>query len=166
MKAQKGTYKKSVFLCLFILGIIVFWSFQVSAIELNEGQKEVWKTVEASWNFFLKGDFKGFNALALERAFRWNPEGWHPNPKKFWYGNLSERRAFNKPVSYELKPVAIEIVGDTATVYYYYKWKGEQRPDASTGRTLSALIKQNGNWKLFGSMDCSCDMLPDCLEGF
>ena len=46
MKAQKGTYKTSVFLCLFIIGFIVFWSFQVPAIELNVEQKEVWKTVE------------------------------------------------------------------------------------------------------------------------
>ena len=78
MKSWKGAYKKTVFISLFTFGIIIFWGFQVSALELNEAQKEVWKTVEASWDFIVKGDFKALSALGLERSIMWFSDGLHP----------------------------------------------------------------------------------------
>lgn len=163
MKAKKRIFMSTLFSSLLICGFIVFWSFQASAIELNEAQREVWKTVEASWDFFIKGDFDALDALALERSLKWWTRLQHPFRKEFSHGNYSFWLSFYKPVSYELKPVAINIVEDVATVFYYYKWKGEKKPDMFSNRVFSTWIKQNGNWKFFGSMTSSCDMIPDCL---
>jgi len=72
----------------------------------------------------------------------------------------------NKPVSYELKPTAIKIIGDTAIVLYQYKWKGEKKSDYLKNREFSTYIKQDGKWRLFGSMTSSCDIIPDCPAEF
>ena len=45
---KQGTYlvARVLFYLLFSI-VIVFWGFQVSAIEWTEAQKEMWKTMEA-----------------------------------------------------------------------------------------------------------------------
>jgi ketosteroid isomerase-like protein len=163
MKTQKRIYRSTVYTSLFICGLIIFWGFQVSAIEWTDAQKKVWKTVEASWEFISKGDVEALVADAGESSFMWWPD--HPDP----FGGGSAMKAqynswfgWNKPVSYEISPVAVNIVGDVSTVFYYYKYKGDKLPDTISGRILSTWIKQDGKWKFVGSMSCYCDKTPFC----
>jgi ketosteroid isomerase-like protein len=162
MKKQgRNLFAKALFSLLFS-GVIVFWGFQVSAEDWNEAQKEVWKSVEAGWDLFVKGDIDAIAAIAAEGYLEWWPND--PSPFGNDYMKAKYKRWFdgNKPVSYELKPVALNIIGDVANVFYFYKWNGDKMPATISGRQYSTWIKQDNKWKFMGSMGCSCDRRPYC----
>jgi len=162
MKKKGTNLFAKVFTSLFFSGVILFLGFQASAEEWNDAQKAVWKSVEAGWELFVKGDIYAIAAIAVEGYSEW----WPNDPKPFGdnYMKPKYKRWFegNKPVSFELKPVAINIIGDTANVFYFYKWNGDKMPATTKGRQYSTWIKQNNKWKFMGSMGCSCDRQPYC----
>ena len=163
MKKQGTNLVAKVSISLLLCGIIVFWGFQVSAEEWTDAQKEVWKSIEGGWELMLKGDLEALEAGSAEESFIW----WPPHPKPFGKGSMKIRYnawfSWNKPVSYELKPVAIGIIGDVSTVFYHYKWTGDKKPDIVRGRIFATYIKQDAKWKFVGSMGCSCDKTPYCF---
>ena len=163
MKTQKRVNRTAVFVSLLFCGIVVFWGIRVSAEEWTDAQKEVWKSVEAGWELILKGDIDTLEANSTEGVLIW----WPPHPKPFGKGSMKIRYNawfnYNKPVSYELKPVAIEIIGGVSTVFYHYKWTGDKMPDIVSGRIFATFIKQDAKWEFVGSMSCSCDTTPYCF---
>jgi uncharacterized Rmd1/YagE family protein len=56
MKTQGTSLLARISVFLFICGLIVFWGFQVSGEEWTAEQKEIWKTLESSWETFKLGD--------------------------------------------------------------------------------------------------------------
>jgi ketosteroid isomerase-like protein len=162
MKKKGTNLFAKVFTSLFFSGVFLFWVVQVSAEEWNIEQKEVWKSVEAGWELFVKGDIDAIAAIAAEGYLEWWPND--PSPFGNDYMNAKYKRWFdgNKPVSYELKPVALNIIGDVANVFYFYKWNGDKMPATISGRQYSTWIKQDNKWKFMGSMGCSCDRRPYC----
>ncbi len=123
-KHRTKLFAKTLFSLLFS-GVIVFCGFQVSAEEWNEEQKEVWKSVEAGWKLFVKGDIDAIAAIAVEGYLEWWPNDPNPFGKNYMKGKYKRWFDGNKPVSYELKPVALNIIGDVANVFYFYKWNGD-----------------------------------------
>jgi len=162
MKKKGTNLFAKVFTSLFFSGVFLFWVVQVSAEEWNIEQKEVWKSVEAGWELFVKGDIDAIAAIAAEGYLEWWPND--PSPFGNDYMKAKYKRWFdgNKPVSYELKPVALNIIGDVANVFYFYKWNGDKMPATISGRQYSTWIKQDNKWKFMGSMGCSCDRQPYC----
>lgn len=73
---------------------------------------------------------------------------------KEWLSGLS------KPVSYELKPLSIHIIGDVANVFYVYKWHKEVVPGFHHGRAMDTYLMQDNMWMLIGGMDALCTKLP------
>jgi len=65
--------------------------------------------------------------------------------------------SWKQPVSFELNPLAINIVGNIATVFFYFKWEGKSPSEPYRGRNFQVYIKQDGKWKLLGSMSCPCE---------
>ena len=162
MKKKGTNLFAKVFTSLFFSGVFLFWVVQVSAEEWNIEQKEVWKSVEAGWELFVKGDIEAIAAIAAEGYLEWWPNDPNPFGKNYMKGKYKRWFDGNKPVSYELKPVALNIIGDVANVFYFYKWNGDKMPAAISGRQYSTWIKQDNKWKFMGSMGCSCDRQPYC----
>ena len=164
MKTQKRVNRTAVFISLLLCGITVFWGVQASAEEWTEAQKEVWKAVKAGWETILKADLEALGAGFDEGVLIW----WPSQPEPFGKDTMKIRYnswfGWNKPVSYEIEPIAIGIIGDVSTVFYFYKWTGDKQPDTVVrGRQFETYIKQNGKWKFAGAMGCSCDTTPLCF---
>ena len=67
---------------------------------------------------------------------------------------------YDKPISYELKPLNINIVDNVAIAFYLSKWKGNILSGKS--RSVVIYIKQDNKWKFMGAMGCDCEKLPVC----
>ena len=160
MKTQGTSLLARISVFLFICGLIVFWGFQVSGEEWTAEQKEIWKTLESSWETFKLGDVEALMAFYHEGNLEWWSSRTHPygtDELKLRYKDWFD---YDKPVSIELKPIHIRIFGDFAIVFYQVKWKGKVYSDNS--RRLCAYIKENNKWKKIGSMSCSCEEPSKC----
>ena len=153
MKTQKRIYRSTVFISLFLCGIIAFSSSQTNAKEWTEAQKEMWKSVEAMWENFKQGDEKAVMAIHHDDCVNWWATRRLPADK------YQIRLAFrtwltgpDKPVSYELEPLSIHIFGDIANVYYIRTWGTKKVPKYNHGRLMQTYLKQDNKWMLIGSM--------------
>ena len=158
MKPQKRACRTVVFISLILCGIIVFGGGQVSADEWTSAQKEVWKAIENIWEGLKQGkmDFTTF----VEGSLEWNSDQMEPLGGDKLKRNYEDWFAYDKPVSYELKPLQILIYGNVAIVFYKLKWKGKKMRESS--RQMETWFKQDNKWKFLGLMGCSCKRAPKC----
>ena len=155
MKTQKRAYRKVVFISLILCGIIVFWGEQVFAGEWTNTQKEVWKEIETVWEGFKLGKLPDD-----EGSLEWWSDQLEPYGGDKLKRNYERWFAYDKPVSYELKPLQILIYGNVANVFYVSKWKGKKIGDS--GRHMETFVKQDNKWKFLGAMGCSCEIAIKC----
>ncbi len=158
MKTQKRAYRTVVFISLILCGIIVFWGEQVFAGEWTNTQKEVWKAIENIWEGLKLG--KMDVAAYVEGSLEWSSDQMEPYGGDKLKSNYESWFAYDKPVSYELKPLQILIYGNVANVFYVSKWKGKKIGDS--GRHMETFVKQDNKWKFLGAMGCSCEQAPIC----
>ena len=158
MKTQKRAYRTVVFISLILCEIIVFWGGQVSADEWTSAQKEVWKTIENTWESFKQGKLD--ETLYFEGNVEWLSEARRPHSGDILKSDYEGWFAMDKPVSYEIEPFEIFIFGNVANVFYGWKWKGDTLSDS--GRQLDVLIQQDNKWKFITGMNCSCKQAPKC----
>ena len=108
----------------------------------------------------LKGDAEAAMVMKHENAIIWF--GSRPQPLKKEFLKLAYKSWFDydKPISYELKPLDIHIFNNVATVFYLYNWNGSKISDK--GRILDIWVKQDNKWLAIGNLSSSCDNLPPC----
>ncbi len=160
MKRQKRICRKGIFIYLLLCGLIVFWSLNVSAEEWTNAQMEVWNSVKAPWEYFKQGDLEGFMTIYHDDAVEWWRNSASPLGKVMMKAHFSEWLNYDKPITYELKPVSIQISGNIANVMYKVKWKGNILSD--NARNMQTWIKQDNRWKFISGMSASCDKLLKC----
>lgn len=161
MKTQKRHYRATVFLSLSLFGIIMFWGFQVFCQELTAEQKEVWEVVKADIELFKKGDLEGLSASRHEDVIIWWGSKAKPFDKKTAFYNYRSWFDYDKPVKWELEPLAIKISGGrVASVFYTYRFSGKFT--SGSGRDMDTWIKQDNKWMMINSFGASCDKLPPC----
>ena len=119
--------------------------------ELTPAQKEVWKVVEASWASLKKGEM---DTNVIEDHLEWWSGRARPHGGEILKANYEGWFNYDKPITYELKPINIQIFGDVAITYYKFYWKGNILEQL--GRNVSTYIKQDNKWKYLGGMGCSC----------
>jgi hypothetical protein len=158
MKKQKRAYRTVVFISLILCGIIVFWGTQVSADEWTSAQKEVWKAIENAWEGLKLG--KVPVTTYVEGSLEWWTDRVEPVGGDKLKRNYERWLAYDKPVSYELKPLKILIYGNVAIVFYLSKWKGKKI--GGDDRSMETWVKQDNKWKFLGLMGCSCEQPPVC----
>jgi hypothetical protein len=158
MKTQKRVYRTGVFISLIFCGIIVFGGGQVSADEWTSAQKEVWKEIETFWEGLKQG--KEPVTASVEGSLEWWSDRVEPYGGDKLKSNYESWLAYDKPVSYELKPLKILIYGNVAIVFYLSKWKGKKI--GGDGRSMETWVKQDNKWKFLGAMGCSCEQAPVC----
>ena len=161
MKTQGTNLLARVSVSLLICGLIVFWGFQVFGQKWTDEYREVWKIVESWWEYSKQGDVEALSAhYYVEDSFEWWYDKAIPLGKNAIMPMLKEWFNYDKPISYELEPLNIHIVGDVALVFYSNKWKGNIISDKA--RQIDTYVKHDNKWKFMGGMGCSCDNLPKC----
>jgi ketosteroid isomerase-like protein len=160
MKKQGTNMVFRVSIFLLLCGAIIFGGIQVSAEEWTNAQKEVWNSVKAPWEYFKQGDLEGFMTIYHDDAVEWWRNSASPLGKVMMKARFSEWLNYDKPITYELEPVSIQIFGNIANVMYKVKWKGNILSD--NGRNMQTWIKQDNRWKFFSGMSASCDKPLKC----
>ena len=161
IKQRTNVFTKLLFALLFS-GAIAFWSFQASAEEWTEAQKEVLEVVDAAWKAHLRGDAEALVDKTADGFLDWWPGDPNPFGKQYFIQKYNLWYAGNKPVTYKLKPVAVNIIGDVASVFYHYKWNGDKSPETISGRQTTVFIKQDNKWKMLSNMGVQCNKPPFC----
>ena len=160
MKTQGTSLLARVSVSLLICGLVVFWSFQVFGREWTAEQKEIWEVVVADYELFKQGDWEGILASRHENVvIWWTNEAW-PFDKEMAPFNYRTWFDYDKPVKWELEPLAIKVVGNVASVAYTSKFSGKILSGRS--RNMATWIKQNNKWLMINSFSASCDKLPLC----
>ena len=160
MKLQGTNLVTRIAIFLLIYGIIVFWGFRVSGEEWTEAQIEVWNSLQTHWEYCKQGDLEGFLSLYHDDAIEWWQEKVIPLGKAEMKFNYKHWLVYDKPVSYELEALSIQIFGNVANVFYKAKWKGNRL--SSHSRHLETWLKQDNKWKFVSGIEASCEKPPKC----
>ena len=163
MKTKGTSLVARVAFSLLLCGIMVFWSIQAFGEEWTEAQREVWSAIENQWDKIKQGDLDGIEASLHDDAQLWFNSKDTPLRKVIIMGAYILWLKNAKPVTYELTPFSIQIFGDIANVFHFYKFKAESKY-SEYGRALISLKKQNGKWLIISSIHDSCEKLPLCLD--
>ncbi|HLV02570.1 MAG TPA: nuclear transport factor 2 family protein [Acidobacteriota bacterium] len=117
-------------------------------------EKTVWREEESYWKSLAAGDVNSYLRLFHEEFISWPCESPRPSDKPAVRQMLENLKKSYRLLSYELNPLSIRVVGDTAVVYYFVRYvveaHGEQIED--TRRISHTWIFQDGGWKIMGGM--------------
>jgi hypothetical protein len=133
---------------LLAIGLIFLAGVQAFGQEWSPEQKEVWQMEIKYWDLYKEGNAKGYMELWHKDVIAW--PHWAKNPvrqeglEKFaggpWFNFLS----------YDLKPLAINIFDNFAFIYYRYNNVGAANNQSYSGRIGHLWMKQDGKWKIIG----------------
>lgn len=128
------------------------------AQEWTKEQKEVWKTIEDSWEAWKTGDVDKTFDFIHDKYMGWNNEQPLPMSKDQWMKSYNMNKDYMKVQSYNLNPARIVVDGNNAVVHYYFDFyititKGDkQKEKGMSGKNAEFYVRQNGNWLLLGDM--------------
>lgn len=115
----------------------------------SSAQQEVWATVEELWKVSSAGDLDSWFALVSEDFRGWS----NADPAPVDKGTARHRASLRvwKRLFYHVHPLAIDIHGDVAIVFYSFNTESEY-PDGSrttaSGKWTDIFRKQGGRWLL------------------
>ncbi len=158
MKPQKRIYRSTVSISLFIFGIIVFWGFQAFGAEFSEAQKEIWNLEIKYWESIKNGDVATIKNLLHDNIVSMHSRHYDPINKADQIHKFQYWLSKDKPKSYEIEPLAIQLFNNVAIACFYYKFAGKDFSDS--GRVTHTWMKQNDTWYLIGLMEASYESLP------
>jgi hypothetical protein len=122
MFTKEVILKARVSIPIILCGIMVFWCVQAFSEEWTAAQKEVWNVIEDRWIRLKEGDLKALEAGIHNEALSWRYTKEAPLKKKLTMLGYERWVNYARPVTYEIKPYAVQILGgDIANVFYSYK---------------------------------------------
>lgn len=142
-------YSTKLFLALFGISFLFFGGVQAFGQEWSAEQKEVWKMEITYWDFFKEGDIKGYMELWHKDVIAWPHWAQKPVGKEALEKATAVAPWF-KLLSYDLKPLAINIVGNFAFIYYRFNNNVRADNQISSGRIGHIWMKQDGKWQIIG----------------
>jgi hypothetical protein len=149
---ERTDMKKSLRILTFLFVMSFAFGVVQGFSQIMSGEKEeVWKLEEAFYESFKNGDLTGHLALLHEDGQLWEPYVPYPLTKA-GYENYYGGQVKFKIDSYRLGWPAINIVGNTAIVYFDVKIEGYLRPDLLSARVIHIWTKQDKKWLLTGGM--------------
>ena len=116
--------------------------------------------MEADRKKFKQGDIEGVLASRHDDVAIWWGNKPIPYDKKLLRPNYRGWFSYDIPTKWELEPLAINVIGNVASVFFTHKWGGNVW--SGSGRDLETWIKQDGKWLMINSSGASCDKLPPC----
>jgi len=157
------------------LGIWIFVPLSVAQSKnFSKEQRAVLQAVEGRWSDWKNDNLEGFLARHSPAWRRWSLRQNKLETRKDMEGFWQRAKSFEKTVSFEIQPIAIEIYGDGrfATAHFialesveFIKDRptrtGENVPKDTKAdlklRFSDFLVKENGKWLVVGAYrDGSC----------
>lgn len=160
MKTKDVNLLTWILVSIIIIGFFLLLNSKAFGQEWTAEQKEVWEVVKADIELSKHGDIEGILASRHNDILSlWSSKP-IPFDKELLRFNLENWFNYDKPVNWELNPLAIKVIANVAIVFYSYKFSGNTIFRHS--RTMETWIKQDNQWLMIGSLDASCDELPPC----
>jgi|GEM_PF-3548019 len=163
MQTKGAILKARVPFSIILCGIMIFWSVHVLGEEWTEAQREVWDVIETRWIQYKEGNYEAIVAGIHDDALMWFDDKNVPWRKPETKSVYHRWMYYAKPVTYELKPYAIQIFKDIANVMFAYRWRAE-RKYSGHNRALVTFKKHYGRWLIISSLSASCERLPHCVD--
>jgi ketosteroid isomerase-like protein len=127
----------------------MFTSTQLFGQEWSEEQKEVWKQVETIFDLYVKKDLEGIMDCIHDEFIGWANEDALPVNKASVSKLFEYQFKKYEVLFYEIKPVAINIIGNVAIVQFYY-WGVDKYIDGkeinTSGRRTYIFMKEGDEW--------------------
>jgi ketosteroid isomerase-like protein len=158
MKTQAMKLVGKILVSLLLSGIAVFWSLQAYGAEWSEAQKEIWNLEKKCWESIKNADVETYKNLLHDNVVSMRFRKYDPDNKPQEIESIRRWVSNDKPKSYEIRPLAIQLFDNVAIVCFNYKYTGNKRSDS--GRATHTWMKQNGTWYLIGLMEASFESLP------
>lgn len=141
-----------------LLLLFVFLAFEVSAApEWDDEQAAVWQMEEAYWRIVASGDPAGYSALFHEDFIGWPCTSETPKGTTNSAAWVEEIRDNNWTLTYDLRPEAVHLFGDTSVIHYaaeyVFDYGDGTRKGEGDWRKFTHTWKKYGNqWLLIGGM--------------
>jgi ketosteroid isomerase-like protein len=146
---MKRSIQRYVLFAVIIL--IAFNAAPLVAQEWSPEQQEVWTFVKDFWQKFADKDFEGWIADFADDYRGWNVGNLAPHTKKErlpWWRRFIEKETV---VALQLFPLAIDMHGDIAIVFYTYEQVLEKKDGTELnekGKWMDVYRKRQGRWQL------------------
>jgi ketosteroid isomerase-like protein len=140
-------------LCLAVAVLLLLPSACLFSQEWSAAQKEVWKNVEAYWALDAVGNLEGFMAYFHNDYMGWDINEPLPMDKASVRKFIEHDYKTEKTLVYNIKPVAINVIGNVAIADYYYTTiakDAEGKEKTRSGRWCDILMKQGDKWVIVG----------------
>jgi hypothetical protein len=160
MKTRAMNLLTWIIVSVILFGFFLLWNSTALGQEWTAEQKEVWEVVKADFEKFKKGDVAGILESRHEDAIIWWSNKLIPYDKELLNYNYKGWFDYDLPISWELEPLAIKIIGNVASILFTYKFSGKLL--TGRGRDIETWIKQDDKWIMINSFTASCDKLPPC----
>lgn len=145
--------KKVLMALLAVLCFTLLTGPSLYAQEWSAAQKEVWKNVEAYWALDAAGNLEGFMSYFHDNYMGWDINEPLPMDKASVRKFIEYEYKTTKTLIYNIKPVAINVVGNMAIVDYYYTRilkEADGKEKGRSGRWCDIVMKQGDKWVLVG----------------
>jgi hypothetical protein len=160
MKTKTMNLLTWVLISVILFGILLLWNSKAFGQEWTAEQKEVWEVVVSDFELFKKGELDGLLASSHDDVLIWWGSKPIPFDKELLDFNYKSWFDYDKPVNWELEPLAIKVIDNVASVFFTYKYSGKIL--SGSGREIETWIKQDNKWILINSLGATCDKLPPC----
>ena len=124
---------------------------QTAAQKWTPDQQEVWQAVESLWKAWTSGDVAGYYNLVSDDYRGWNNSMRFPTSKAAHRPWSDHWHKDNKTVLYDMFPLAIDIHGDVAIVFFSFRVLLQDKDGEETvkkGRWTDIYRKTEGRWLL------------------
>jgi len=143
-----------------LLAIMIVYASSVAdlvAMELDAAQAEVWQMEENYWSIVASGDPEGYLALFHPDFIGWPCTSETPKGMANSSAWVEEIRDNEWTLTYELKPEAVHLFGDTSVVHYAAEYVFDYGDGTTKGkgdwRKFTHTWKKYGDqWLLIGGM--------------
>ena len=152
----KGHYK--VVMVLVLLSFIGPLTDKAYGEQWSKAQQEIWNLEVTYWECIKNRDIESYGKLLHKNTLPWPSGSFFPTNKANTVARIERWLSHDKIISYDLKPLAINLFKNIAIVCYSYEWRGVRYSDM--GRITHTWLNQNGIWEMIGGMNASYNSLP------
>lgn len=123
---------------------------QAQAPSWSKEQTDVWTFVAKSWEDEAAQNGRWPGEYVHDRVVAWDDGYPAPRGKDSMLKWTRFNEKSSKMLQYEVSPLAISIVGDTAVVHYgivTVTQRGQEKPEREVGAAVETLVRTGGQWK-------------------
>lgn len=132
-----------------LMPLMMAFSVALASEHMSEAQMEVWGVVASSWEDQTKETGAWPGEYVHEDAHSWSAEWPVPRDATSMAAWSRFGEGHNQTLNYELFPLQVTVMGDTAVVYYFsvqVTESGDER-ERETAGLVETLVRTDAGWK-------------------